>query len=333
MATYILLFIILLIGLIAIEIMKSYHALPIKELKYRASSGDELASRLYRAAAYGNSLEAFLWLVIVLCATGSLFLINSFAPFWLSFIAIALLLWLAFAWLPKTKPAKPANIIVRYCSPMVAWIMNYVHPLLRRISGRAVITTQHHIYDQQDLINLVNRLKNQEGSRINPEQLEIIKNCLNLSSVKITDLAKPWSKVKTVTDDEAVGPVLLDELVKSEQQFIPVKNKNETKKVIGILDMGKLNINAQAKVSNYMDKVVYYLNEDDSLDIALHAFGQTNYPAFIIVDDKNRLTGLLTFKDLVSQIISSEPGLSFNEYTDQEAVANKYQPKEETDQI
>src|SRR5579872_4238090 len=131
MYNYILTAVVLLIGLIAIEVKKSYHALPLKELKYRAVHGDELASRLYRVAAYGSSLEAFLWLVIVLSASGSLLLITSYAPLWASFIVVAALLWLAFAWIPATKVAAPANFIVKYCSPAIAWMMNYVHPLIR----------------------------------------------------------------------------------------------------------------------------------------------------------------------------------------------------------
>lgn len=324
MFTYILTVIVLLIGLIAIEIKKSYHALPLKEIKYRAVNGDELASRLYKAASYGSSLEAFLWLVIILCATGSLFLINSFSPFWFSFIAVALLLWLAFAWIPSTKVAKPSNFIVRYTSPALAWIMNYVHPLIRRISGKAAAVHPNHIYEQSDLINLINKLKNEPDVRINPEQLEIIKRCLSLSETKATELAKPWSKVKTISEEETVGPVLLDELVKSEQQFIPVSDHAEPKKITGMLDMSKININASGRVLNYMDKVIYYLNEDDTLDVALHTFGETNYPVFIVVDAKGRLSGLLSLRDISSQILSTQPGISFSEYTDLEAVANKY---------
>jgi CBS domain containing-hemolysin-like protein len=327
--TYIGTVVVLIIGLIAIELKKGYQALPIKELKYRAANGDELAKHLYKAAAYGSSLEAFLWLVIVLCAAGSLFLITSFAPFWLSFIAIVLLLWLAFAWIPNTKVAVPTNFIVKYSAPVVAKIMNYIYPLLRSVSTKTIVKPHNHIYDHKDLLDVLNKIKNQADSRINPEQLEIIKRSLDLGSIKTTDVAKPWSKVKTATEDETVGPILLDELHKSEQQFIPIKNISEPKVLSGMLDLSKLNINAQARIANYMDRVIYYLNEDDTLDVVLHAFGQTNYPAFVIVDNKQHFIGLLTIGDVINQIIVSQPGISFSEYTDISAVASKYEVKEE----
>ncbi|HEY9712722.1 MAG TPA: hypothetical protein V6C72_04595, partial [Chroococcales cyanobacterium] len=56
------------LSFIALTLRKTYYYLPERELKRQAKNGDKLAKVLYRAVAYGQSLQLLLWLLIGLFA-------------------------------------------------------------------------------------------------------------------------------------------------------------------------------------------------------------------------------------------------------------------------
>jgi CBS domain containing-hemolysin-like protein len=325
----------LLIVLLAIELRKSYHLLPKSELKYRAAHGDQLAEKLYRAAAYGSTLDVFLWIVIIFGSAGGLVLFNVVAPLWLSFIAIVLLLWLGFAWLPKAKVSKFTTKLVIFVTPPLASILNYLHPSVKRAYRltRSDFEKANHtgVYDKKGLSELIDKQKAQQDNRISEQELNIIKKSIDLFDTKVSDVCLPWSKVKKITIIDPVGPILLDELHKSDQLLIPVTEDKGSKEIVGILNLNKLNITSKGIVSDSMDSTVYYLNEDDTLDNALKSFATTNYPLFIVVDDTEHYVGVLTFSSVVAELLGHVPEDSFEQFASLSVVAGKYRPSDSSE--
>ena len=88
------------LALLAIALRKTYAIVPAKELKRQARSGDHLAKILYRAVAYGMSLELLLWIIIVLASAGSFLVLMQVVPTFLAFVFIVLVLGYGFAWMP-----------------------------------------------------------------------------------------------------------------------------------------------------------------------------------------------------------------------------------------
>ncbi len=309
MADYIYSLILLVVALVCIELRKSYHAVPKIEIRRMARQGDKLAEKIYSAVAYEESLELFLWIVIILCAAGSLILFNRVAPLWLDFIAVILFIWVAFAWLPKRRVDSFSRIVAEYFTPVVIWLLNYLQPMFKLVNklGSKSLDIHTGLYDKNDLLQLIDRQIKQSDNRIDIQDLELIKRGLKLPNKKVGSYCTSWSKVHHTLAHEAMGPILLDELHKSGQLFIPVLEDNQTKKVIGMINTGVIDIAKAGEVRDLMDNKVYYLNEDDSLTDAVNAVTQTGSPVFIVLDKKERLTGLITFKDIVSQLISLEP--------------------------
>lgn len=332
MLSYIAALILFLLALAAAELKKSYHRLPSRELRYQASRGDEMSKKLHRVAAYESSLVAFLWTVILLSTSGGFVILGSKHSL-ISLLIFIVWLWVIFIHLPKSKPGYINNLCIKYLTGPLAWLLNYLHPLIKALSTFSKDASSEEslskIFDRKDILNLLEKLKDKPEVRVEPQDLEIAQKTLNLTDLKVRDIAVAWSKVKKISADEAIGPVLLDEIHKSQQQFIPVKDPSATKNIIGFMDMGRLDINATGKVSFYMDKTVYYLNEEDSLMEALRAFATTNYPALLVIDDHSRNVGLLELSGLIDQMLSIAEEKDVNFYTSSEAVATRYQPKEE----
>jgi CBS domain containing-hemolysin-like protein len=329
--------ILLVLVLIAIDLRKSYHAVPKKELKYRARHDDQLADKLYRAAAYGPTLDFLLWLVIIIGTAISLVLLTKIVSLWFCVFVVAIVLWLAFAWLPNTRFSKVSETIAKLCTPAVAALLNILQPLVERYHRwtKTSPERQSHtgVYDKAGLKDLLKRQKSQPDSRLSDNQLDIMIRSLDLDTTKVVAICLPWSKVKVIKEIEAIGPILLDELHKSSQSFIPVFEDAKKKNLVGILNMNKLTIDSRGIVSDCMDRNIYYLNEDDTLDEAIKAVAITNYPAFIVVDDQQHFVGLLSFNDIVEQLMGHIPGDNFEQYAsiDQVASKNKDDSKELAD--
>jgi len=308
-ANYIYSLILLIIALVCIELRKSYHSVPKAELKKQAKAGDALADRIYHAVSYEESLETLLWLVIILCAAGSLILFNRVAPLWLDFIAIVLFIWIAFAWLPKRRMDRFSLRLASIFSPVIVWLLNYLHPLFRKVNhfGSKTINIHTGVYDKKDLIKLVEAQKKQADNRVEPRDLDLIRKGLKLSDKTVGDYYVSWSKIHHTLAHEAVGPILLDELHKSGQLFVPVLEDNQTKKVVGIISLDGLDISKVGEVKDLMNQNIHYLREDDSLFRAFEAIAATGSPVFIVLDKKDRLTGIITLKDVMNQLVTFEP--------------------------
>ena len=73
-----------------------------------------------------------------------------------------------------------------------------------------------------------------------------------------------------------------------------------------------------------MHAKIYYLNEEDNLGQALHAFFMTNQPLFVVVNNAGEYVGVLTIAAVLTQMLGHVPGESFDRYADPEAVASRH---------
>lgn len=310
MIDYIFSLILLLIALMSIELRKSYYLVPKIELKRRAREGDVLAEKLYRAVSFESSLDIFLWAVIGLSAAGSLILFNQVAPLWLDIMTVIIFIWLVFAWLPRLTVNNFSLKLADYITPVIVWILNLIHPFLQKIDhyiGKVGPETHSGLYDKKDLINLISKQKKQPDNRIDPSDLELIKKALKFKDKTVSDYGLIWSKVEKVFADDSIGPILLDEMHKSGQLFVPVMLDKESKGLVGMVDLSRIDLSTAGQVKDLMDRNLYYLNEDDSLYDALHAITTTGHPVFIILDKKQRPLAMLTIKDVIKEIYSYKP--------------------------
>lgn len=307
MADYIYSILLLAIALIAIELQKNYHQMPKIELRRRAAAGDVLAGKIYQAVAYGDSLEVLLLLIIILCLAGSLAFFYVVAPLWLGFIVVILFAWLAVSWLPKLAIGSISNKMAIYLTPGLIFVLNYLHPLFSKVNNlmNKTITPSHTgIYERKDLLNLISKQKQQADSRIKPEDLRLVNRSLKLANKSVGQYCKTWPKLHHVLAKDAIGPVLLDELHKSKQLFVPVMQGSESKQVVGMVDTSSLDLSTTGQVRDIMVQNIYYLNEGDSLTEALNAMASTGHPVFMVLDKKQRIFGMITLSEVIAELVT-----------------------------
>lgn len=322
----------LVLALAGVVIRKTYYYLPAHEMKRRAARHDELAASLYRAVAYGNALSVLLWIFIGLTAAAGLVLLAKQLALWLSLLIVAVVLYVAFSLVPATRITKPGVILTRLVTPLLAWLLNYLHPLLSRgaeaIETRYIAGAHTGLFEREDLTGLIDRQKFQEDNRLSEEELEIARRALSFDEFKVRDIMSSRKTVKTILADDVIGPVLIDELHKSNQTYVLVKDKKGGQ-VVGTLAFDQLGLNSKGRVRDVMDDTVYYLHENDSLSEALHAFFVTNHAMFIVVDSFEEFVGIVTVENVIKHLMGHVPGDDFDQYADPAAVAARHPKHQE----
>ncbi len=317
----------LLLALAGVVMKKTYFYLPVRELKRKAERGDKLSKQLYRAAAYRNSLRGFLWLWIGLTSAASVVLLARSLPVWVSLLIVGPALWITFSLIPQTRLTRIGTSLTSFFTPPIAWLLNWLHPILSRsadVVDRRYTRSEHtRLYERSDLIELIEKQQRQPDNRLSEEELEIARRALSFDEHKVRDLLIPRKKIKNVLASDTIGPILIDELHKTGQAYALVK---ETKSgpFVGSLAFAKLNLNSTGRVSELMNPAVYYLNENDNLTDALHAFFVTNHAIFVVVNSFEEYVGIISIEQVLKELLGHIPGDDFDQYSDAAAVARRY---------
>lgn len=319
--------ILLLCAIGGVVVRKTYYYVPLHELKRQAEKHDALALRLYGAVAYGGSLRALLWLFIALTSAGGFVLLARSTPAWLSLLIVIVLLWAAYSWLPASRRTRFGAWLTSTVTPLIMWLLNWLHPVLSRgieVAERRYSAPQHTgIFERDDLIKLIEQQQAQVDSRVSVEELEIARRALSFSDYKVSDILIPRKEIKTVTPDETVGPILIDELHKSGQSFTLVRASAKAP-IVGSIAVEQLGLNSTGQVHDLMNSTVYYVHENDSLSEALHAFFVTNHPLFVVVNSFEEYVGVITVESVLQQLLGHIPGDDFDQYADLVAVAARH---------
>lgn len=331
MNDYLLAIVLLLVAIAGVVVRKTYYYVPAKELKRRAERHDPLATKLYPAVAYGESLRGLLWAWIGFATAAGFVLLIEIAPAWLGFIAVIALLWVVNSWLPASRVTRIGVYLTTAVTPLIVWLLNHLHRLLSRgtaVAGQRYTAPAHTgLFEREDLQELIERQQRQPDNRLSEEELEIVRRALTFGEHRVRDVMTPRKQVKTALAGDMVGPVLIDELHKNGQGYLLVRESAKGD-FVGMLAFKKLSLRSSGRVSDVMEKEVYYVHENDRLDQALHAFFKTNCPLFVVIDSTEEYVGVITIDSLLRQLLGHIPGEDFESYHDVAAVAARHTKQE-----
>lgn len=317
---------------------KTYQSLPAKELRRRARAGDQTASSLYKVAGYGIGFDILIWALIAASSSTLFILLNNSLSWWLAVLIIILVIWLAFAWIPHTKASAPSQKIAALLAPAIAKVLSFLVPLSSRaeIWHRRITTKHSHsgLFEKEDLLELLHAQTNQADNRISDQELTIARGALTFGDKSVAGVMTPRRVIKFVAPSDQIGPHLMDTLHKSGFSRFPVLDKPDgTEKIVGTLYLKDIVGRGEGgSVEQVMSREVYYINERQSLLQALNAFIKNKHHLFVVVNNFEEITGVLTIEDVLEQIIGSEIVDEFDEYDDLRAVASAQAQKDHKSQ-
>lgn len=321
---------ILLAGLLllSVSLQRTYHALPVRELKKRAREGDGLAIGLYKAVAYGHSLRAVLWFLVIVTSTAFFVSVATTSPLWVGLLASSIVIWLGFVWLPARKASRAGAKLAQWLAPPLAWLLNYLHPLIDKIAAfihrHRPVTVHTGLYDRDDLIDLLERQQVQADNRVDRFALQIALNALTFGDKPVRDVLIPRRVVKSVAATDSLGPILMSELHDSGYSRFPVY-EGQADNIIGTLFLRDL-IDAKqgGTVEHVMRKGVMYLHEEQSLAEALQTILKTRQHLFVVVNSFEEYVGILTIEDVLEQIVGRPIIDEFDQHENMRAVAARF---------
>ena len=309
----------------AVSLQRTYSRVPLKELKHRARGGDELAAAILKAAGYGHSLRAVLWLFIGVSAAAFFVLQAYESPFWFALSASAILVWLSFVWLPATRVTYISERIAAWLAPFFAWLLAYIHPISDRIMQfirrHRPVTFHTGLYDRYDLIDLLERQQVQPDNRIEKAELEIALHALTFGDDTVAQHMVPRRAVKSVSADDPLGPIVMDELHASGHSRFPVYDGKKDN-IAGILFLRDLiSVKTGGTVRSLMKPGVSYVHEEQSIFDALQAILKTHHQLFVVVNSYEEYAGIITIEDVLETILGRPIIDEFDQYQDIRAVA------------
>ena len=327
MVSFILALVLLLFAVSTLLIGKAFFYVPQRELKRRAAHGDRLAQTLYRAAAYGGDLKLLLWTVIALSSAGGFLLFARIAPPLLGFVVIVLVLVLTYLWLPRTRPTKAGIQLAIWLTPLVLHTLRTLHPLLRRAArlvDQLADTGHTGLFEREDVYELIEWQRHQPDSRLTERDLARMRGALELSEARVRSALVPRKRVKAVDSQEVISPVLVDELYGTRHAVFPVYDGNTTN-IVGLLSLDYVaDIKRQGTVGDYASPRLAYVHEEDTLEQALRALGESRQHLLIVVNSSNEYVGVLTLSDVTHWLLGAAEASAAHDHEDREAVAGRH---------
>lgn len=322
------LFILLLLALIkSVLLYRAYHILPVKELKRRARAKDHQASALYKVAAHCPQLDVLLFISGSLSAA-AVFIMAARATWWLAAATILFTAWLL-VWAPRPKVGGWIWHYGVFAAKPIFWIVDFLHVFLGPVASLLPASARLHmhtgIYEKEDLLELIDAQKRQPDSNLSEEDLKIAEGALTFGDKKVGDIMTPRRAVRFVSENEAVGPMLMDELHATGFSRLPVTSesvKAASPKVTGMLYVKDLIDHAdKGRVRDVMRKKAAFINESCSLHQALDAFLKSHQHLLVVVNNFEEVAGVITLEDVLEQILGTKITDEFDKYDDLRAVA------------
>ena len=169
----------------------------------------------------------------------------------------------------------------------------------------------------------------QSGDVLTAHEKRLIANGLNLDTMQVSEVMTPKSMIATVSVDEVLGPLVLTELHETGYSRFPVV-EGDIDHIVGMLyvqDLLETSDRARVKtVKAAMDKKVFYIRQDQSLQHALAAFIRVRHHLFIVVNQFRETVGLLTLEDVLEALLGRKINDEFDAYDDLRQVA-AYNPR------
>ena len=326
MIGFILTFVLAAFAALTMTMRKTYDLVPDFELRRQAQAGDELALVLYRAVAYGSAAQLLLWLLTLLATAGSIGIIATLVPgIVLFFYALALSAYVL-VWLPRVEVTNFGVRCVVWSTPGFMWLLSHLFTFLEKPARAATqhqMDSQHTgLYEREDVVKLLERQKQQADNRLTETEIEQLLQAITYSRKKVSQIMKGRKKVRTVLLNEAIGPILMDELHASGNSFFPVCEQADSEHIVGVLYMSDLlHIKNGGYVRDVMRADVFYVNEDFSIEQLLHAFLQTKQQVLVVINIFEEWVGLVTIGNALRHIVGHKIESSFNNYDSRAAVA------------
>jgi CBS domain containing-hemolysin-like protein len=197
------------------------------------------------------------------------------------------------------------------------WFQRHIQTLYRRYEKRVGVATQHWswaawfatpdvdesamITSHAELLDIATR-----SHVLSARELQQFEAILSADHRRVKDIMVPVDRIVSVSVDESLGPIVLDDLHRSGYRQFPVI-KADIDHVVGVLyldDIVDLR-SAKASVRDAYDPRVEYVTPRDLVRDVLSRCLESRRSVVIVQDDDKTTVGLATLRDVVASLLGS----------------------------
>lgn len=272
------------------------------ELERRAKRSEHTRVLLRRENLLPD-VSTFLRLVSALLLVASI-LLSVVTYGWGIGVVIAIILALFYLPLATWRPLAALFMgLYEKLEPPLLDIVEKGEPVFRVLRETPLVDTEHfHRFDsREELAQLIERA----DDILNDHERQLVTHALLFADKTVDSIMTPRSTIDSIKRGEFLGPLVLDELHALGHSRLPVIDK-DLNHVVGILylrDLLSLDHKDSATAEKIMEKKVYYIRHDDTLEHALAAFLKTRHHLFIVINGERETVGLVTLEDVIEALI------------------------------
>lgn len=180
---------------------------------------------------------------------------------------------------------------IKQYKPAFAWL---------RYGG--VVSTSNSFDSKAELEHLIER----GGHVLSEDEKRLLVGGIRFEDRRVTEVMTPKKDMFTITKNEILGPLVLDDLHRSGHESFPVLNGGGTDDIVGILrlrDVQTLDTTRRhtAKVETAMDPDVRSIDSEESLTTAMNLLLNSQHHMLIVTDGRETV-GLVTLSDIIKTL-------------------------------
>ncbi|MGH7218539.1 MAG: CBS domain-containing protein [Candidatus Microsaccharimonas sp.] len=290
-------------GLVLASAMQPVRStLSLKELRRRAKTSDSYTLELDRYELYPAVVTLLRVLRAVFLVVLTCLLIAAFG--WLIGIVLAVVVAIFYGSVGRLAAAKKASssLYAKIEPKLLDFAARFIKVLeaLREPSVK-IRESVPKVHSQEELSDLIEH----SGEVVGENERRLLTAALAFPGKKVKSIMTPRAKIDSIKHTEFLGPLVLDELHALGHSRLPVINK-DLDTVVGILhlrDLLSLDVRNSMTAENAMEKKVFYINQNDTLEHALATFLKARHHLFIVTNDALETVGLVTLEDVMEALI------------------------------
>ena len=310
------------------------------ELKKRAQNGDVTAQAVYGFTASGREVYIAVLLGVVLNVALIALLFDSIMPSLFAAVVTLAVAGIGGLLLPFLYGEKLGLKITAKLVPVANKLLLLSSPIVKPLAAMVdqAIGKKSILYSKEQILRSIDNHANSPYADITKEEARIMRHSLSFGQKTIHDIMVPRKVVSMVSNQDQIGPVLMNELHKSGHSRFPVYDADNIETIVGVLYLKSLVGEKQSgPVNKLMSKKVVFVHEELDLMHALDAFIKTKRHLFIVVNNFEEYVGVISIEDVIEQVLGRQIVDEFDNYENLRDVAalrakkERAKTKQETD--
>lgn len=196
-----------------------------------------------------------------------------------------------------------------------------IRPLVKPVAKyyERKFSSDNSIYiSKQDILTICASDQAAVSNLTNAEKI-VIRNFFESANLKVKNVTIQKRKICSVSVEDRLTPVVLDELYKKEvSHFLVLENHQP----VGVLETRLLSsVKNGSTVSDVYKRDICYVNEEQSLEKVIDAFYATKQYLYVVIDRNQAVKGIITMTDVLKKLLGEPPLSDFDQFHDRSLVA------------